>query len=47
MVFNVSTHDPATLITVGALLLLVSLAAAAWPALRAARLSPTAVLRSD
>ena len=45
--FGVGAADPVTFILGPAVLLLVSLAAALPPALRAGRLDPAAVLRSE
>jgi predicted permease len=47
MLHEVSAYDPATLATVGATLVLVTILAALVPALRAARLDPIEALRAD
>jgi ABC-type antimicrobial peptide transport system permease subunit len=43
----VSPLDPAVLVSAAALMAIVGLAAAALPAIRASRVDPTTVLRSD
>ena len=43
--FDVSTHDPKTFVTVGAILLAVAVLASLVPALRAVRLNPLTALR--
>jgi ABC-type antimicrobial peptide transport system permease subunit len=45
IVYGVSTLDPATYAVVGALLVIVAIAASFVPALRAVRLNPVAALR--
>jgi predicted permease len=47
MVYGVSSRDIATLVSVMALMVVVSLAASLIPALRATRISPLAVLREE
>jgi predicted lysophospholipase L1 biosynthesis ABC-type transport system permease subunit len=47
VLFETRTHDPVTLLVVGALLLLVALLACAIPARRAANLDPQAALRVE
>lgn len=47
MLYGISPHDPATLAAVCGVLLAVAAAAAAGPALRAARLDPARLLRGD
>jgi len=47
MLYNVSAHDPATLVGVVGALTTVALLAALVPALRAARLNPVETLRSE
>ena len=47
LVFGVTTSDPITYLVGGVILLGVSLAACGFPALRAARLDPAAVLREE
>jgi ABC-type antimicrobial peptide transport system permease subunit len=47
LLFGVSASDPGTLLAVSALLLVSTLAAAAWPALQAARQSPLIALRGE
>jgi ABC-type antimicrobial peptide transport system permease subunit len=46
-VFETSTHDVATYLAVGSLLLAVAFAGAAIPAFRAARSNPAATLRQE
>ena len=47
LLFNISARDPLTYAAVGVVMLLVSLAASAVPAVRAARADPATGLRSD
>jgi ABC-type antimicrobial peptide transport system permease subunit len=47
LLFQQSARDPATYAVVGALLVVVSLAASAAPAFRATRADPNSALRSD
>jgi ABC-type lipoprotein release transport system permease subunit len=47
LLFGIAPSDPRTLIVVSALLLLATIAAAAWPALSAARQSPMTALQSE
>jgi hypothetical protein len=47
LLFGVGATDPATMALGGALLAAAALAAAAWPALRAARTSPMIVMRAE
>lgn len=47
LVFGVGASDPSALGTAGALLVVVAVAAALTPALRAARLDPASILRSE
>ncbi len=47
MLFGLASSDPKLLATAAFLLLLVSVLACAWPALRASTISPASALRSD
>jgi putative ABC transport system permease protein len=47
LLFGVAPNDPATLIGVGILLALTSIAASSLPAVRASRADPAVKLRSD
>ncbi|MGH9592546.1 MAG: FtsX-like permease family protein, partial [Bryobacteraceae bacterium] len=47
LLYNVTPADPATFVTVAALLISVALIATAVPALRAARVDPMAALRQE
>jgi ABC-type antimicrobial peptide transport system permease subunit len=47
MVFGLSTRDPATLLLAAGVLALVGIAAASFPALRAARVDPARALRAN
>jgi ABC-type antimicrobial peptide transport system permease subunit len=47
MVYGVSARDTATLVSVMALMVVVSLAASVVPAVRATRVSPLAVIREE
>jgi ABC-type lipoprotein release transport system permease subunit len=47
MLYGVGPVDALTLVTGGALLTAVALGASAWPASRAARLSPVLALRAE
>ena len=47
LLFGIEPHDPGTFLAASLLLVAAALAAAAWPALRAARVSPMTVLQSD
>jgi ABC-type lipoprotein release transport system permease subunit len=47
MVYGVSSRDMTTLVSVMALMVVVSLAASLIPAVRATRVSPLAVLREE
>jgi ABC-type lipoprotein release transport system permease subunit len=47
LLFETSAHDPTTFLLVCGLMVLVAMIAAVTPALRAARVDPSRVLRSD
>jgi predicted permease len=47
MLFQTSPRDPASVAAAGAVLVLATLVAAGWPALRAARVNPTVALRAE
>ena len=47
LLYHVPSHDPATYATVALILVATSLAAAWWPAARASRADPIAVLRNE
>ena len=47
LLVQTGTRDPVTLVSIAALLILVSLAACFWPARRATRLDPVSALRND
>jgi ABC-type antimicrobial peptide transport system permease subunit len=47
MVYGVSARDTATLVSVMALMVVVSLATSVVPAMRATRVSPLAVIREE
>ncbi len=47
LLFGIGANDPATLIGVVGLLLVIALAASCLPALRAARVDPMEALRQD
>jgi putative ABC transport system permease protein len=47
LLFNVNAHDPITYLAVAAVLAVVALFAAWWPARRAARVDPMSALRAE
>ena len=47
MLFQTSPRDPASVATAGAILLVATLVAASWPALRATRVNPMVALRAE
>jgi putative ABC transport system permease protein len=47
LLVDVSAYDVRTLTTIVAVMLLTAVAAAAFPAIRAARIDPASTLRSD
>ncbi len=47
MLFQTSPRDPASVATAGAILVVATLVAASWPALRATRVNPMVALRAE
>ena len=47
MLFQTSPRDPASVATAGAVLVVATLVAASWPALRATRVNPMVALRAE